>query len=118
MIPAIHARLLRTLSDDLDPVRLGSADDLAGLQHHEIEGKLRNIQHDLLLCQDVKLHLGCRWFCKLDLDDVLPLQVIIATMSPGAKGAAMSAIRPGGSHRQTHNWHGRPKLTNASTAMG
>jgi hypothetical protein len=30
------------------------------------------IRHERRLCEEVKLHLGYRWFCKLDLNDKVP----------------------------------------------
>jgi transposase len=35
-------------------------------------GYCYGIRHERRLCQEVALHLGYRWFCKLDLDDRVP----------------------------------------------
>ena len=35
-------------------------------------GYCYGIRHERRLCQEVALHLGYRWFCKLDLDDQVP----------------------------------------------
>jgi len=35
-------------------------------------GYCYGIRHERRLCQEVALHLGYRWFCKLDLDDKVP----------------------------------------------
>jgi transposase len=35
-------------------------------------GYCYGIRHERRLCQEVTLHLGYRWFCKLDLDDRVP----------------------------------------------
>jgi transposase len=35
-------------------------------------GNCYGIRHERRLCQEVTLHLACRWFCKLDLDDKVP----------------------------------------------
>ena len=37
-----------------------------------IVGYCHGIRHERRLCEEVKLHLGYRWFCKLDLDDKVP----------------------------------------------
>lgn len=37
-----------------------------------IVGYCYGIRHERKLCEEVKLHLAYRWFCKLDLDDKLP----------------------------------------------
>src|SRR5215207_9949699 len=37
-----------------------------------IVGYCFGIRHELKLCEEVKLHLAYRWFCKLDLDDKVP----------------------------------------------
>jgi len=92
---------------NLDPVRPANAHDLTGHQQHhdleghqqrEIEGKLRNIRHDRPLCQEVKLRLGFRWFCELDLGDKVRSsdQVMIVTVSPGAKGRRYEREPPRG----------------------
>jgi transposase len=35
-------------------------------------GYCYGIRHERRLCQEVRLHLAYRWFCKLDLDDKIP----------------------------------------------
>jgi transposase len=30
------------------------------------------IRHERCPCEEVKLHLACQWFCKLDLDERVP----------------------------------------------
>ncbi len=37
-----------------------------------IVGYCYGIRHERKLCEEVKLHLAYRWFCKLDLDDAVP----------------------------------------------
>jgi transposase len=37
-----------------------------------IVGYCYGIRHERQLCEEVKLHLAYRWFCKLDLDDKVP----------------------------------------------
>ena len=37
-----------------------------------IVGYCYGIRHERRLCEEVKLHLAYRWFCKLDLDDRVP----------------------------------------------
>jgi transposase len=37
-----------------------------------IVGYCHGIRHERKLCEEVKLHLAYRWFCKLDLDDKVP----------------------------------------------
>jgi transposase len=37
-----------------------------------IVGYCYGIRHERKLCEEVKLHLAYRWFCKLDLDDKIP----------------------------------------------
>src|SRR5580765_3675522 len=37
-----------------------------------IVGYCYGIRHERKLCEEVKLHLAYRWFCKLDLDDKVP----------------------------------------------
>jgi len=37
-----------------------------------IVGYCYGIRHERRLCEEVKLHLAYRWFCKLDLDDKVP----------------------------------------------
>jgi transposase len=37
-----------------------------------IVGYCYGIRHERRLCEEVKLHLGYRWFCKLDLTDKVP----------------------------------------------
>ena len=37
-----------------------------------IVGYCFGIRHERRLCEEVKLHLAYRWFCKLDLDDKVP----------------------------------------------
>src|SRR6188474_1659623 len=37
-----------------------------------IAGYCYGIRHERRLCEEVKLHLAYRWFCKLDLDDRVP----------------------------------------------
>src|SRR6516225_8696328 len=37
-----------------------------------IVGYCYGIRHERRLCEEVKLHLGYRWFCKLDLNDKVP----------------------------------------------
>jgi hypothetical protein len=37
-----------------------------------IVGYCFGIRHERKLCEEVKLHLAYRWFCKLDLDDKVP----------------------------------------------
>jgi Transposase domain (DUF772) len=37
-----------------------------------IVGYCYGIRHERRLCEEVKLHLGFRWFCKLDLIDKVP----------------------------------------------
>ena len=37
-----------------------------------IVGYCCGIRHERRLCEEVKLHLGYRWFCKLDLTDKVP----------------------------------------------
>jgi transposase len=37
-----------------------------------IVGYCYDIRHERRLCEEVKLHLAYRWFCKLDLDDRVP----------------------------------------------
>src|SRR4029453_1559186 len=37
-----------------------------------IVGYCYGIRHERELCEEVKLHLAYRWFCKLDLDDKVP----------------------------------------------
>src|SRR5271169_5346856 len=37
-----------------------------------IVGYCYGIRHERRLCEEVKLHLGYRWFCKLDLADKVP----------------------------------------------
>ena len=37
-----------------------------------IVGYCNGIRHERRLCAEVKLHLGYRWFCKLDLTDKVP----------------------------------------------
>jgi transposase len=37
-----------------------------------IVGYCYGIRHERRLCEEVKLHLAYRWFCKLDLDDKIP----------------------------------------------
>ena len=37
-----------------------------------IVGYCYGIRHERRLCAEVKLHLGYRWFCKLDLTDKVP----------------------------------------------
>ena len=37
-----------------------------------IVGYCYGIRHERKLCEEVKLHLAYRWFCRLDLDDQVP----------------------------------------------
>ncbi len=37
-----------------------------------IVGYCYGIRHERKLCEEVKLHLAYRWFCRLDLDDGIP----------------------------------------------
>lgn len=37
-----------------------------------IVGYCYGIRHERKLCEEVKLHLAYRWFCKLDLNDKVP----------------------------------------------
>jgi transposase len=37
-----------------------------------VVGYCYGIRHERRLCEEVKLHLAYRWFCKLDLDDKVP----------------------------------------------
>src|SRR6516225_7147185 len=37
-----------------------------------IVGYCYGIRHERRLCEEVRLHLAYRWFCKLDLDDKVP----------------------------------------------
>src|SRR5690349_23074174 len=81
-VPAEH--LLRAIDRfvELDGVRCELAPFYSEIGRPSIDPELMirmlivgycyGIRHERRLCEDVKLHLGYRWFCKLDLNDKVP----------------------------------------------
>ena len=65
MIPADH--LLRRINV------FATAVDPELMIRMLLVGYCYGIRHERRLCQEVALHLAYRWFCKLDLDDKVPL---------------------------------------------